>query len=302
MNENLASHQQVRGERAPSDYAPGFRAISWNIDWILRPLFGLGMAIAAIVAVWALPPKAFAAVLLLLLIPAAREWHRMVAENKLEPMKLHILTATTVAAAAAAIAFMLSGLGLFAPVALCVGVMLAVLVGLEGNPAWQAGGVVYLGLPALCLVALRSFPDPAQGARIVVGMLFIVWASDTGALVFGGLIGGPRLAPRLSPGKTWAGTVGGSITAAAIYACYVALLGGPMGEAALFAFAFSLVAHGGDLLESFVKRRFGLKDSGAAIPGHGGILDRIDSTLAASVVLALLVFVFHLNPLFWGHA
>jgi phosphatidate cytidylyltransferase len=160
----------------------------------------------------------------------------------------------------------------------------------------------------LSLVAVRSFfpslahPAPARGAQVVVGMLQIVWATDTGALVFGKLIGGPRMAPRLSPNKTWAGTIGGSLTAALVYACYIALLGGPTEIAAGFAFLFSIVAHGGDLLESFVKRRFGRKDSGSAIPGHGGILDRIDSLLAACVAMAVLVFWAHLNPLFWGQS
>ena len=171
------------------------------------------------------------------------------------------------------------------------------LLSLDGNPAWQAAGVVYLGLPAICLVALRSFP--AHGALIVAGMLFIVWATDTGALIFGGLIGGPRLAPKLSPGKTWAGTIGGSLTGALTYGVFIAFIGGPMEVAAGFALVFSIVGHAGDLLESFVKRRFGRKDSGSLIPGHGGVLDRMDSTLAASLVMAILVFGFHLNPLFW---
>jgi phosphatidate cytidylyltransferase len=106
------------------------------------------------------------------------------------------------------------------------------------------------------------------------------------------------MAPVLSPSKTWAGTIGGSLTAAAIFAAFIWLLGGSAGEAALFGFVFSIAAHGGDLFESFVKRRFGIKDSGSLIPGHGGVLDRMDSTLAASAVMALLVFVAGLNPLF----
>jgi phosphatidate cytidylyltransferase len=193
---------------------------------------------------------------------------------------------------------MLLGAPLFSLMPLLAGAIAVLLLGRDDNPLWQCAGVFYLGLPALALVALRAFP--MHGAQIVGGMFFLVWATDTGALVWGGLIGGPRLAPKLSPGKTWAGTIGGSLTAAVIYSCFIALIGGPMLEAAAFALAFSVVAHGGDLLESFVKRRFGRKDSGAAIPGHGGVLDRIDSILAASVAMAILVFGFHLNPLFWG--
>ena len=161
-------------------------------------------------------------------------------------------------------------------------------------------GAPISALPALALVGLRVFPS--QGALTVLGLFLIVWATDTGALVFGKLIGGAKLAPRLSPGKTWAGTIGGSITAAMVFGLYIAIFGFNVFLAMLFAFFFSFAAHGGDLLESVVKRRFGYKDSGGLIPGHGGMLDRMDSMFAASIVLALLVFGLHLNPLFGGHA
>jgi phosphatidate cytidylyltransferase len=133
-------------------------------------------------------------------------------------------------------------------------------------------------------------------------MFLIVWATDTGALVFGKLIGGRKLWPAVSPGKTWAGTIGGSLTAAFVFALYILFFGFPVGAALAFALALSVVAHLGDLLESWVKRRFGTKDTGGLIPGHGGVLDRMDSMFAASVVLALLVFWGHLNPMFGGHA
>jgi phosphatidate cytidylyltransferase len=134
-------------------------------------------------------------------------------------------------------------------------------------------------------------------------MLIIVWFTDTGALVFGNLIGGKRLAPRLSPGKTWAGTIGGSLLAALVFTFYVLVFtGAPVLAALAFGFIFSFTAHAGDLFESFVKRRFGVKNSGAIIPGHGGVLDRIDSTLVAAPMMALLVFVAHFNPVFWVHA
>ena len=120
--------------------------------------------------------------------------------------------------------------------------------------------------------------------------------------MFGKLIGGKKIAPKLSPGKTWAGTIGGSITASMVFGLYIALFGFNAALAMVYAFVFSFVAHGGDLFESLVKRRFGYKDSGGLIPGHGGVLDRVDSLFAASVVLALLVFGLHFNPMFGGRA
>src|SRR5439155_20121235 len=103
-------------------------------------------------------------------------------------------------------------------------------------------------------------------------------------------------------GKTWAGTIGGSITAALVFGLYIAVLDFAVVPAMAFALGFSVIAHLGDLFESLVKRRFGLKDSGGLIPGHGGALDRVDSLLACSMVMAILVLGFHFNPLFGGHA
>jgi phosphatidate cytidylyltransferase len=280
-------------------HAPGYRAIRFNADWITRPLFGLllaGMAIA-VVAGGAVP---LAVVISLGAIFAAREWHRCVGGGAPYTNEAAV-TATTVVLAQAALLYshrFWPGLVL----ALLGTAAAFVLAQRQGkHPLWQAFGVLYLSLPALALVSLRAFPP--HGALILVALFLIVWATDTGALVCGKLIGGPRLAPKLSPGKTWAGTIGGSVIAALVYAAYVGgFLGGATLAAGLFAFLFSFTAHGGDLFESWVKRHFGLKDIGSVIPGHGGVLDRMDSTLLAAPVLALLVFVAHLNPLFGVHA
>jgi phosphatidate cytidylyltransferase len=105
----------------------------------------------------------------------------------------------------------------------------------------------------------------------------------------------------LSPNKTWAGTLGGIVTAAVVEAVYVGILGGSPVLAFAYGAGISVVAHSGDLFESWVKRSFNRKDSGSLIPGHGGMLDRIDSTLFAVSALALLVLVFQLHPLFGAH-
>lgn len=278
-------------------HAPGYRAIRFNMDWITRPLFGFILAGITIAVVF-IGPRDFAILIALAFILAAMEWHRCVSAG-VHYRAQAAATAATVALAEAALLFGGHFWAGLAVVLLGMAVSVVLALRQEQNPVWQAAGVPYLAVPALSLVALSSLP---HGAQIVIGMMLIVWATDTGALVFGNLIGGPRLAPKLSPGKTWAGTIGGSICAALVYTLYIDLLLGHWALwAAPFAFVFSFAAHGGDLFESFVKRHFGLKDSGSAIPGHGGVLDRIDSTLAAAPALALLVMVGHLNPLFGVH-
>lgn len=275
----------------------------FNSEWITRPLFGIFMAVTC-AAILLYSAEWFAGLTVILALFAAREWHRMVrspAQRALaEQRPIHVQTLITVAAIALAVISLLEGVVLLAVVFLAIGAVAAFIFAQQrdDNPVWHAGGVLYIGLPVLALVALRSMP--IQGAMIVMGMFLIVWATDTGALVFGKLIGGKKIAPKLSPAKTWAGTIGGSLCAVLIFSAFIAVLGFDVGRAAAYAFAFSFTAHAGDLFESVVKRRFGAKDSGALIPGHGGILDRVDSTFGASIALALLVFGLNFNPMFGG--
>jgi phosphatidate cytidylyltransferase len=274
-------------------------------EGVLRVLFGVFMAIVA-AAVLLYSSEWFACLAVLVALFAAREWHRLVRSPAqradAEQRPVHLQTLITAAAIALSVLALLEGWILAAFAVIAAGALASFVFAQRrnDNPLWHAGGVLYLGVPVLALVALRALP--LQGALIVLGMFLIVWATDTGALVFGKLIGGPRIAPKLSPGKTWAGTIGGSLCAAMMFAIYIAVLGFDVGLAALYAFVFSFVAHGGDLFESLVKRRFGTKDSGSMIPGHGGVLDRMDSTFAASVVLALLVFGAGFNPMFGGQS
>ena len=275
----------------------------FNSEWITRPLFGIFMAVVT-AAILLYSAEWFAGLTVILALFAAREWHRMVrspAQRAVaEQRPIHLQTLITILAIGLAVVAILERMVPLAFALLAVGAVASFIFARQrdDNPLWHAGGVIYIGLPVLALVALRSMP--LQGAMIVMGMFLIVWATDTGALVFGRLIGGRKIAPKLSPGKTWAGTIGGSLCAVLMFSAFIAVLGFDVGRAAPYAFAFSFAAHGGDLFESLVKRRFGAKDSGSLIPGHGGILDRVDSTFGASIALALLVFGLNFNPMFGG--
>jgi phosphatidate cytidylyltransferase len=155
------------------------------------------------------------------------------------------------------------------------------------SPLWMLSGALYIGLPILSLVWLRE-----QGRATLFWLLLVVWATDIGAYAAGRAIGGPKLLPRVSPAKTWAGLAGGAIAAAAVGA--VSGLAGQASPVALAVLSAGLavVSQAGDLGESWVKRRFGVKDTSAIIPGHGGMLDRVDGLLAAAPVVALLCLLF----------
>ncbi|MGD0107164.1 MAG: phosphatidate cytidylyltransferase [Rhodopila sp.] len=162
-----------------------------------------------------------------------------------------------------------------------------------------AFGVPYLGLGAVALVWLRQQPE-SGGANVIV-LLLIVWASDIGAYMTGRSLGGPRLAPLISPGKTWSGAVGGLVAAAAVGLAAAAILGQPpiSWRPAAFALLIGLISQAGDLFESQLKRHFGVKDSGTMIPGHGGLLDRVDAVLTAAPAAALLALVLGRGVILW---
>ena len=150
----------------------------------------------------------------------------------------------------------------------------------------MAAGVAYVGLPMMALVWLRA--DATHGVEVLFWLFAVVWSADTGAYFFGRLIGGPRLAPVISPNKTWAGLIGGGICAGVAGLATAVLMDSESVPAlALFSAGMGVVAQGGDLLESGIKRHFQIKDVSNLIPGHGGVMDRVDGLLAAAVATAL---------------
>lgn len=160
----------------------------------------------------------------------------------------------------------------------------------EGRPPrsavlWLAAAAVYIVLPCLALVWLRERPD--YGRHLVFWIFCVVWATDTGAYFAGRTIGGPKLIPSISPNKTWAGLLGGMV-AAALVGGIVAAINPVLPAFALAGFAglVAVVSQAGDFTESAVKRHVGVKDASQLIPGHGGVLDRLDGLLFAAPFVA----------------
>ncbi len=205
-----------------------------------------------------------------------------------------------VAAAAVPVLFAVAGrieIALASVLPALVTAALAARIG-RARPSWWALGVVYIALPCIAIVWLRA--APGHGRETIFWLFAVVWATDIGAYAAGRLIGGPRLAPRISPNKTWAGLVGGVLAAAGAGVVLALLFDIPVSPPlALFGGFLGLISQAGDLWESMIKRRFGKKDSGSLIPGHGGVLDRLDGMMAAAPALALVAVALDGGGLRW---
>lgn len=159
----------------------------------------------------------------------------------------------------------------------------AILLAVISFRARLGAGILYAVFPAVALVFLRE--QPGQGLLLALWTLVIVWATDIGAFFAGRTIGGPKLAPALSPNKTWAGLIGG-MAAAAIVGALIAWAGKLPLFCWIAAAPLAVTAQMGDLFESWLKRRSGVKDSGKLLPGHGGVLDRLDGVVPVAFLVA----------------
>jgi phosphatidate cytidylyltransferase len=178
---------------------------------------------------------------------------------------------------------------------IAIGTVLAGIVaaaGSRGNPrtraaAWAGGGVIYAGAMLLGPALLRR--DPEWGLTALLFLFATVWTTDIFAFFCGRAFGGPRLWPSVSPRKTWSGAIGGLVggVAAGLAVAYASGVG-KLGIVGVMAFLLSVLAQGGDIFESAVKRRFGAKDASRIIPGHGGFMDRLDGFLVAAAAALLI--------------
>ena len=168
-----------------------------------------------------------------------------------------------------------------------LGALAAEIFAPRARRTWVIAGVGYAGMMLLAPLLLRD--DEAYGL-LAIGLLFaIVWTTDVVAYFVGRAVGGPKLCPAISPKKTWSGAVGGTLGAMAIALAVTHYSGVFNGIAiAAVALVLSVLSQAGDLLESWVKRRFGAKDASGLIPGHGGVMDRLDGFWAAALAACLL--------------
>jgi len=195
------------------------------------------------------------------------------------------LVATGAGALIAAAVFVLAGWIGTAIACLLGGALLVAVLAPSGW--WVGAGILYGGTMLVAPVVLRS--DPDYGFVSILFLFAVVWSTDIVAYFAGRALGGPKLAPQISPNKTWSGAFGGglgAVIAAAAIAAAAAL--GDRTMMALVGLCLSVAAQAGDLFESALKRWYGVKDASSLIPGHGGVMDRLDGFIAAALVAALV--------------
>lgn len=256
----------------------------------MRVLSALVLAVPVLASVYVGSPV-FELVISAAALAMAWEWYRMCAPGA-PAVAAAALGATLVASIAAA------GLAQIESSLSVLGIGAVVVFIVSRRQVWLGAGVFYIGLPCIAMIWLRN--DPATGRETMFWLLGLVWASDIGAYAFGRLIGGPKLAPAVSPNKTWAGLFGAVICAGLVGVATAAIL--ELEESwrlAVISAILGATAQAGDLLESWIKRRFGVKDAGRLIPGHGGFLDRADALIAAVVITALITAIGKGSMLTW---
>jgi phosphatidate cytidylyltransferase len=259
----------------------------------LRIASALVLGPLVLLAAWLGPP------LLSILVVAAAigmgwEWGRLCRRRDSGISAAVIIAAIGLSVALAALHHPLAGLLL----ALLGGLAVALRARRGGIPGLAGAGVPWIAIPCVALLWLAQ--DATSGRATVFWVLAIVWATDIGAYAVGRSFGGPRLAPRFSPNKTWSGLCGGVVCAALAGGATAAGFGAadwlrlvPLGG------VLAIVAQLGDLAESLAKRHFGVKDASDLIPGHGGLLDRLDGMLAVIPAVALFSLITGSSVLTW---
>ncbi len=270
-------------QRAKADVGVEEKKSAASSDLNLRIMSALVLAPIVLVSVW-LGGLVFQFLLAVAVILMAYEWARLTCGPNWR-IDAIIMAATALAAILAA------SMGNYAEIGWIIVGGTLVAGGRSHEFRWSFLGVPYISLAPVALVWLRGLhPD---GLALILWLLLVIWAMDIGAYFAGRAIGGPKLAPRASPNKTWAGLIGGMLGAAIMGVLVGGVVTGAKNyaDAQILALPAALLgawSQAGDIAESLVKRHFGVKDMSQLIPGHGGILDRVDGLLFAAPALALV--------------
>ncbi|MDR3375646.1 MAG: phosphatidate cytidylyltransferase [Ancalomicrobiaceae bacterium] len=257
----------------------------FGADFWLRTLSGSVLGIGALVLTW-MDGWAFSILAAVIAALVLREWRRLIGIEQ-SPIVAVAALAIAFAAVLAAHAFGAGAAGIVSLVLAAAAAVHAAVTSERAAVPWAAAGVFYAIIPAVAMQSLRG--ANASGLAAVLFVFAVVWSTDVCAYLAGRAIGGPRLLAVISPKKTWSGAVGGFGGAIAA-ALVVGLLAGVPHIWPLIGLAgiASVVAQAGDLFESWIKRHFSVKDSGGLIPGHGGVMDRVDGLVAAATFLAVI--------------
>jgi phosphatidate cytidylyltransferase len=273
---------------APSGAEP--RAHPHKSEMITRLLSALIMAALALgsvlVSIWT-----FVALVIAAGVTVSWEWGRVIRQAGFDAIA--VLQSAAVTVVAVAVALSRPGLALIAAALALAGT--GFLGFSSATLVWSLLGIAYSVLPAWSMVWLRS--DLTVGATALLYLLVVAWTTDTASYAGGRLIGGPKLALRISPQKTWSGLLAGILTPALVgYGFALFLKDTSAWRLALISMVIASACQVGDLSESAIKRRFGTKDMSNLIPGHGGLLDRIDGLLIAAIAAALIALRDPANP------
>ena len=247
----------------------------------LRVASAVAMAAVTLSATW-LGAWVFAGLAGVVAVLVAWEWGRLVRGAAID-----LVLVSTSVAIVVAVALTQMGWPRPALLVLAAGAIVAALLAWGDRPFWAAMGAVYAGAPAVALVWLRS--GEPHGLAVILMVLVVVWTTDTGAFIAGRSIGGPKLWVAVSPNKTWSGLAGGVLAAGVVAWTFAHVVGSaePL-RVGLVGMILAVISQAGDLFESAMKRNHGVKDTSGLIPGHGGVMDRVDGLVVAAVAAALM--------------
>jgi phosphatidate cytidylyltransferase len=271
MSDNLAVPERERHAG---------RALSANLK--SRILWGSGLAATALALAYA-GPIPFAGLVLVVALFVSWEWGRMV-----RGVSADVAFFVQAIAVTAAVVLTTAGYAALAVAVIVTAAIILVPLVFGRGARLSALGAFYVGLPSISLIWLRQ--DGPYGFLAVLLIFAVVWSSDIAAYAAGRSIGGPKLWPRISPNKTWAGLIGGATACVIVGAIFAQILYTSPLRLMLLTLGLGLVAQAGDLGESALKRLFGLKDASSLIPGHGGFMDRMDSIVAVAIAAAVIAF------------